>query len=104
MLTVHANLNPQSRTAIPWLLDVQDDLLSGLATRVVVPLYRQEATPRPRLARLTPLLDFQGEVYVAVVPELAGVARKDLGPSAGDLSAQRPKLMAALDLLFTGIC
>ena len=47
--------------------------------------------------------DFQGESYVAMVPELAGVALRDLGPAAGDVSRQRAKLTAALDLLFTGI-
>jgi toxin CcdB len=35
------NPNPASARRIPYLLDVQSDLLSGLATRVVVPL----ATP-----------------------------------------------------------
>ena len=102
MLTVHANLNPQSRSTIPWLLDVQDDLLSGLATRVVVPLYRQQSAT-PSLTRLTPLLDFQGEAYVAMVPELAGVAVRDLGPSAGAVPQHRGQVTAALDLLFTGI-
>ena len=36
---VHKNTNPATRAAVPLLLDVQNDLLADLATRVVVPLY-----------------------------------------------------------------
>ena len=35
---VHINPNPATRKAIPYLLDVQADLLDTLATRVIVPL------------------------------------------------------------------
>ena len=40
---VHRNLNSASANAMPFLLDVQSDLLNGLATRVVVPLAKPEA-------------------------------------------------------------
>jgi len=102
MFTVHANLNPNSRASIPWLLAIQDDLLTSLATRVVVPLYLKGGAT-PQVARLTPLMVFRGKTYVAMVPELAGVPRTALGPEAGELAAQRPAVMAALDLLFSGI-
>lgn len=102
-LEVHANSNPATRRAIPFLLDVQADLLSSLSTRVVVPLYRKDAAPARAIAHLTPLLEFQGKTYVAMVPELAGIARRALGPSAGDLTPARAEIIAALDLLFTGI-
>ena len=102
-LEVHANPNPDSRAAIPFLLDIQADLLSSLATRVVVPLYREAAAPRHPMARLTPLIEFQGQPYVAMVPELAGLARRHLGPTAGDLGLARSEIIAALDLLITGI-
>ncbi|MCF8107725.1 MAG: CcdB family protein [Desulfohalobiaceae bacterium] len=35
---VHENTNPETNQTIPYLLDVQADLLETLATRVVVPL------------------------------------------------------------------
>jgi hypothetical protein len=53
--TVHENKNPATRSFVPFLLDVQTDLLSDLETRVVVPLRpvlalkgktRTEAEPR----------------------------------------------------------
>ena len=100
-LDVHANANPRTRASVPFLLDVQADLLTSLGTRVVVPLYRREAGQA--LTRLTPLLDFQGQGYLAMVPELAGVGRRELGPVVGSLAPVRAELLAALDLLFKGV-
>lgn len=37
---VYRNRNPRSRRSIPYLLDVQSDLLTALSTRVVVPLIK----------------------------------------------------------------
>lgn len=102
-LAVYLNPNPGSRPAIPFLLEVQTELLAALATCVVVPLYRPAAAPEPRLTRLAPLLTFQGHPYVAMVPELAGIPRRQLGKAAGALGERRAEILAALDLLFTGI-
>lgn len=102
--TVHRNLNAATRGRFPLLLDVQADLLDGLATRVVIPL--APATPTTRrtsMQTLTPICTVDARDYVAVTPQLAGIAKKELGPPVADLSPQRESLIAALDLLFTGI-
>lgn len=101
-LPVHANPDPKSRKAIPFLLDIQNDLLSSLETRVVVPLYLKDATTLHPISRLTPVVTFQNKTYIAMVPELAGVARRSLGAPAGELPSLRAEVIAALDLLFTG--
>ena len=49
-----------------------------------------------------PVLQFDGETYVVMTPELAGVARSDLGPAIGSLTARRDTILAAVDLLLTG--
>ena len=43
------------------------------------------------------------EHLVVMAPQLVSVRTKDLGEVAGDLSAQRAELLAALDLLMKGI-
>lgn len=35
---VYENLNDKSRQNIPYLLDIQNDVLKNLSTRVVIPL------------------------------------------------------------------
>lgn len=99
---VFQNLNPRTNGAIPFLLDVQSALLAELGTRVVVPLYRTEAAGVQPLSRLTPVVQFQGQPLVAMVPELAGIPRRELGPVSGDLASSRDEILRAMDLLLTG--
>jgi toxin CcdB len=52
---------------------------------------------------LTPAFEVDGKTYIAVTPQLAGVPRKALGAQVADLSERRYDIIAALDLLVTGI-
>ncbi|TLY73906.1 MAG: plasmid maintenance protein CcdB [Gammaproteobacteria bacterium] len=51
---------------------------------------------------LTPLIEFDGEAYVLMTPQLAGVARKDLGVLAGSVAEQRQSIVAPIDFLIAG--
>ncbi|MFZ5654156.1 MAG: CcdB family protein [Pseudomonadota bacterium] len=100
---VHKNIHPATKAAVPFLLDVQSDLTAELGTRVVVPLYRAAAMKGKTLNTLTPTFEIEGKQYVMMTPQLAGIARKQLGAQVSDLTAQRDDIIAALDLLITGI-
>jgi toxin CcdB len=102
--TVHRNRNAATKARYPLLLDVQTDLLENLGTRVVVPLTPASvATKRTAMQTLTPLCTVEGKPYVLVTPQLAGIAARELGPPVADLSGERARILAALDLLITGI-
>jgi toxin CcdB len=94
--------NPRKRD-FPLLLDVQADLLSRLETRVVVPLVRLERYPATPITRLNPTARVGGVEYVLLFQELAAVPRDALGPRVTSLTGRRAELLAALDLLFSGI-
>ena len=100
--TVFANPDRKTQKAIPFLLDIQSELLSPLETRVVVPLYLKSAAKVNPISRLTPVISFEGKSLVAMVPEMAGVSRRHLGAAAGRLPEVRREMLAALDLLVTG--
>lgn len=100
--SVFQNPNPRTNTAVPFLLDVQSELLSTLGTRVVVPLYRPVTADVQAMSRLTPVVQFQGQSLVVMVPELAGIARRELGPLSGELVSARADILQAIDLLLTG--
>lgn len=100
--SVFRNPNPRTSAAIPFLLDVQSEVLSMLATRVVVPLYRTDAADVHAMSRLTPVVTFQEQPLVAMVPELAGIPRRELGAVAGDLLQSRSEILLAMNLLLTG--
>jgi toxin CcdB len=100
---VHRNPNRATRSAVPLLLDIQSDLLDELDTRVVVPLYKSAALKGGIIKILTPGVEVDGKSYIAVTPQLAGIPRKALGAQVADLSERRYDIIAALDLLVTGI-
>jgi toxin CcdB len=99
---VYRNRNARTRAAFPWLVDVQSDLLEPLQTRVVVPLSRAAGSGSMAVSHLMPELIFEDERYVLMTPQLAGVARADLGPQAGSLAEQQAAILAAVDFLVTG--
>jgi toxin CcdB len=101
---VHRNLNSATKGRYPLLLDVQTDLLEDLGTRVVIPLAPATvATKRSAMQALNPFCTIDGKPYVLITPQLAGISAKELGPPVADQSGDRQAIIAALDLLFTGI-
>jgi toxin CcdB len=100
---VYRNANPASRTRIPYLLDVQSDLLDSLATLVVVPLCKPEVLKGRLADRLNPVFEVEGGKVIMLTPELAGVSRKILGDKIDNLAGERSAIIAALDLLISGI-
>jgi toxin CcdB len=100
---VYRNTNSATRARIPFLLDVQVDLLDSLATRIVVPLCKLEAIGGKGAERLNPQFEVEGRKVVMLTQELAGIPRKTLGELAANLSGERGQIIAALDFAFTGI-
>jgi toxin CcdB len=100
---VYRNANPATRARIPYLLDVQSDLLDPLATRVVVPLCKPEVLAGKPAERLNPTFEIEGRKVLMLTPELAGVPRKLLGEPVAGLARERRAIVAALDLVLTGI-
>lgn len=81
--TVYRNANPDSQDAYPLLLDVQSGLLASLTTRVVVPLCPASTITGDRIQTLMPLFDIAGQRYVMLTPQLAGIAKRQLGDTGG---------------------
>jgi toxin CcdB len=101
--SVHVNLNPASRGLYPFLLDIQSELLNDLNTRVVVPLAPPGSRRGPSLAKLMPKIRVDGVDYVMLTPQLAGIPVRHLGYEVENLADNRAEIVAALDLLVSGI-
>ncbi len=99
---VYRNANPATSAEVLFLLDIQNDLLETLASRVVVPLLVHTAMPKP--ARyLNPVFEIEGDKVVMSTAELAGVLRSMLGPKVASLEARRDDIVRALDFLIAGV-
>ena len=89
--------------AYPLLLDVQSDMLAQLGTRVVVPLMTAKRYGARPITRLNPVVRVKGKEHVMLFQELASVPASMLGEPVASLVSRRADVIAALDLLFTGI-
>lgn len=98
---LYVNQNAATRQTIPYLLDLQADLLEALGTRVVAPLVTASLFGKPA-THLNPTFIIDESPVVMSTAELAGVPVRLLGKAVGSLKGQRDEILAALDLLFTG--
>lgn len=103
LFTAYKNLNPTSNAQYPYLLDIQDELLSGLRTTTVIPLTPSKVVVSTSLSRLNPVFILEGESFTAMTQDIAGVDRNQLGAQACDLSAYRSDIIAAVDFVLSGI-
>lgn len=49
-----------------------------------------------------PIFEIAGQRYVMLTPQLAGIAKRQLGEPVAELTACRDEIIAALDWLLTG--
>ncbi len=87
---------------VDFLLDLQDEMLESLSTRVVAPLALPE-TVGPPMKTVNPRISVGGLDYILLVHLLAAIPASSLGARVGSAASQRDAIIAALDLLFTGI-
>lgn len=99
---IYLNGDAATRDRYPYLLDVQADLLSDLATRLIVPLCPGSGNESWVISRLHPTLFLDSRSFVAVVSEMAAVPASILGNRVEDARARRTEIVSALDLLVTG--
>lgn len=102
-MTQFAVYRDKSHPRGPLLLNVQSNLITALNTTVVVPLYPASAFKGKRLQVLLPEFSVAGKQFVMMTPQLAGIPTGELGEQVADLSSERGTVLAALDLLITGI-
>lgn len=96
---MYANPDVEDRKLIPFMLDVQNDYISGLETRVVVPLRTASHYPY-RAKGLNPELSVQGKAVVMETSALAAIPSGELRRPVANLSADRLTIQDALDNLF----
>ena len=90
------------RGGVEFVLDLQDDLLADLATRVVAPLVEPDMVGQA-MHTLHPRIWVGNEPYVLLTHLLAAIPAASLGECVGSAETQRQEIVGAIDLLFTGI-
>ena len=97
---VYRNPNPRTKERVPYLLDIQANLLESLATRLVVPLIPVSGFGKP-VERLNPVLRVADRSYLMATAEMAAVPRKSIGEKAAALASESTVILAAVDFLIS---
>ena len=98
-------VNPQraSRAFVPYVLDVQSNLIDSLSTRLVMPLSRIGAAQRLLPVNLCPIVLVEDE-KLTIQPHLAApVAASALKNPVLNLQSQASEITAALDAVISGV-
>ena len=95
--------NKGNARAYPYLLDVQSDIIGELNTRMVIPLFPLAAfTGRPA-QRLNPMIIVEGDKYLVMTHEMAGVRQTQLGAIVAEVQESRQLIKDAIDFLMDGV-
>jgi toxin CcdB len=84
-----------------YLLDLQDEIIDVLSTRVVAPLVATEDVSQ-RMKILNPAIRVEGDEYILMTHLLAAIPSSALKKKIGSAVSQRDEIIASLDFLFTG--
>jgi toxin CcdB len=98
---VYRNPNRRSRERVPCLLDIQADLLSGLTTRLVVPLVPATEFGQP-VEKLNPVFRIGSRAHVMATSEMAAIPTKSIGERVATLEQHSAEILAAVDFLISG--
>ena len=94
---VYKNLNKNNNQDIPYLLDIQNDILNNLTSRVIVPLIINEKT-----TTLTPIFIIENiEVHISTT-EITSIPKSILKNKICSLENNRSDIINALDFMITG--
>lgn len=96
---VYANPDKSERGEIPYLLDVQNNHLLNLQTRVIIPLWSAELL-EPRSATLNPAFQVAGRMVAMDTASLGAAPVQALKRPVAHLGDQQFSIQNALDHLF----
>ena len=95
---VYENINPNTNEQIPYLLDIQNDILKSLQTRVVVPLVIGMNPAKI----FNPQFSINNEILTMSTAELAGISLDNIGDKVCSLENKRTEIISAIDFMVTG--
>ena len=100
---VYVNPSPRMRDEYPYVVDMQSDLLSALATRMVAPLAVTEVASTNLPTRLCPVFVVKGQKLILLPHEAAPLDKRLLKTRVVSLRDRAHDMVAAADAVMSGI-
>ena len=101
--TLYENENKNSKKAYPYFVDVQNDLLDELNSRIVIPLSLYKMLNKTNAKKLCPVFEIKKKPFVLLTHQMTSVPRSILKKKVTSLEKFRYEILGAIDLLITGI-
>jgi len=73
---VYKNSNATTKAAYPYFVDVQSNILSEIASRIVIPLGTLSNFKKQQLESLTPVITYNDEELLLLTPQIASIPVK----------------------------
>lgn len=95
---VYKNLNERTQANIPYLLDIQNDILKNLSSRVIIPMVL-DIEP---INFLNPKFNINGVEVLLSTQEISTIPMEILGDKICSLKDKREEIIGSIDFLITG--
>lgn len=99
---VYVNPSESADKGIPYVVVLQSDLIDALATRLVMPLATMAFADKVP-EKLCPLVTVNGQKLRGLAHYAAPLPAKSLRQWVGNLSPQSHLLIAAMDVVLSGV-
>ena len=99
---VYESLSPRMRDQYPFVVDIQSDLLSTLATRMVVPLALTSLHANELPRRLCPVFVVRKKNLMLVLFEAAPLDKRLMKKEIVSIRAHAHKIVDAMDAVLSG--
>lgn len=100
---IYENPSPRMRDVYPFVVDVQSNLLSALATRMVVPLAITSLSAKDLPQRMCPIITINNRPLMLVPFEAAPLDKRLLRIEIASVLERSYEIIAAMDSVLSGI-
>ena len=100
---VYENQNKDSKQMYPYFVDVQNNLLESLNSRLVIPLTSCQYVDNSAISILCPKTVIEGLDFVLLTHQMANIPSAALKVPIISIESLRDDIVAAVDFLVTGI-
>lgn len=99
---VYENSNTTTKEAYPYFVDIQSNILSEIASRIVIPLGTLTSFKNQQLENLTPVITYNNEELLLLTPQIASTPLKILDKPIGSIAHLRATVLASVDFALSG--
>jgi toxin CcdB len=100
---IYENQNQDSKQMYPYFVDVQNNFLDSLNSRLVIPLTSCKYLDNSVMSLLCPKITLEGMDFVLLTHQMTNVPSSALKVPIISVEFLRDEIVAAVDFLVTGI-